>query len=232
VRDELHAIGESFHTAAPVPEAAPEPGRPAAPTEVHAADSGESDVAVTVDAETQPTPVELPDWVKRADRYFNRLDRDPAVVVSDEWATVAESEAQLEALAAAAIARQLQMQGASTPGWLPSRDFIHQSGALQQRFVEETTLKVGEFESPMYRSYWQVAVTPGVRDKAYSQWKRFAVDQRLAWLGGGTAGITLLFAMIAAMLRFDSATSGRYRRHMFAAVGISTTLLTSLLVLG
>jgi len=183
--------------------------------------------AGSLNAETQSTAAEgggasaeLPEWARGETVDWRKLrdgvHQNTVVLVSDQWSSVQESEIQLEAMAARALQQQLLMDRGSYR-WQPSKDFVHQSGAIQQRFVEQTSLKVGEFDTPMYRSYWQVAATPYVSSLAQKEWKAAAVEERLTLLGAAAAVLTLLFAGGAAGLRFDSATGGRYRRRMAAA---------------
>lgn len=185
--------------------------------------------AGSLSAETQSTTAteggeaspELPVWARGETidvrELHNGVHQNTVVLVSDQWSSVQESEVQLEAMTARALQQQLLMDRGLYQ-WQPSKDFVHQSGAIQQRFVEQTSLKVGEFDTPMFRSYWQVSATPHVSELAMQEWKAAAVEERLTMLGAGAAILTLLFAGGAAGLRFDSATSGRYRRRMAAAV--------------
>lgn len=239
---QLRAIGESLHQSSThdnaVPVAAVQPvvsqsaedsesAADAAASTLAGSETGatsESPAATEATADAALAPVELPDWIRGHELEINDLTRSPVLLASEQWSTVQESEVQIEQLASVAVLHQLRQQRPDLDGWRPNNDFLHQSGALRQRFVEQTSLKVGEFESPMYRSYWQVAVTPQVSDMAYSQWKATAIEKRVIGLGGGAAAITLVFAAIAAGLRIDLATSGRYRRHLFAAVGFITSL--------
>jgi len=169
--------------------------------------------------------VELPEWIRNQEAEINHIDRNPAVLASEQWSSVQESEIQMEELAAAAVAHQLRQFRPGLSGWNPDKSFIHQSGAIRQRFVEQTSLKVGDFESPMYRAYWQVAVTPQASDLAFAQWKAETVERRVIWLGAGAGALTLLFAAIAAALRIDVGMFRRYRgRTVAAAVGMLTML--------
>jgi len=244
---ELRALGESLHhhslhdlQGGVISTSADEPAEPlpsntvlAVATDVAIADpaatAAETPDAATETPATAPTP-ELPEWA-RGETVDSRslrqgVHQNPVTLKSDQWSSVQETEVQLEAMAMRALRQQLQMERGSTFHWEPSVDFIHQSGAIQQRFVEQTSLKVGEFESPMYRSYWQVAATPHVSELAHAQWKATAIEERLIWLGAGAAALTLLFAGTAASLRIDAATGGRYRRRYTAA----TVALISLAV--
>ncbi|MBL8849239.1 MAG: hypothetical protein JNG89_06125, partial [Planctomycetaceae bacterium] len=100
-------------------------------------------------------------------------------------------------------------------------DLIHQSGAIINRHIQQTSLKVGEFESPMYRSYWQLDYNAALADRAYAAAKNVAVQHRVSGLGVGAVALTLLFGVVAAALRVDSSTGGRYRgRLALAAVSL------------
>lgn len=197
------------------------------------ADAAEPEAAVSEAAVTPPA--DLPEWA-RTDAVSNRdlrewAPRNPAVLVSDEWSSVPESEVQLEAMAAHALRQQLQLDHGPSFDWRPSNDFIHQSGVIQRRFTRQTTLKVGEFEPPMYQTYWEVSATPQVSHLAEVAWRGELAERRLKFLGGGVAGLTLLFASIAGVLRFDAATGGRHRRRVAAATvaGVAAIAGTAML---
>lgn len=237
---ELHQIGAAFRQAAIEEFSVPgdsglldEPGQ-VSEVQSEAADSVAAPADVTAaPAETSAIP-ELPEWASAESVSHRELrewaPRNPVVLVSDEWSSVPESEIQLEAMAARVLQQQLQLNQGSSFKWRPSKDFIHQSGAIQRRFTRQTTLKVGEFAPPMYQTYWEVAVTPQVSNQAQAAWRGALAEFRLLCLGGGAAGLTLLFASIAAGLRFDSATAGRHRRHMFAAAGLVTSMGAALVL--
>lgn len=249
-QNELRAIDETMRRAALLKDDAAHPAPatqvvtvdevapadPDQPEEVVAAPAVAGDSAATDDlaevAESRPVPVELPEWVREGQDHLNDLGHHPALLVSEQWATVEESESQLEEFAALALKRQLQVWRPELREWTPEDGFLHQSGAIQKRFVEETALRFGEFEEPMYRSYWQVSVTPHVGNLAFDQWKASTVDQRLVWLGGGAGGLTALFMLMAGMLRIDSKTGGRYRgRLAVAALGTVATIGVAALML-
>lgn len=168
------------------------------------------DTAVSDDAAAD-VPAQLPDWIRNHVAEINNLDHTPLILASDRWATIEECEAQIQTIASAALAHQLRRQRVVLSDWQPTPEFIRRSGALRQQFVEESRLQVGGFESPMYRSYWEVDVSPAVSDLAYSQWKAATVERRVLWLGGGAGGLTLLFGAIAAALRIDADRSRPYR---------------------
>jgi hypothetical protein len=154
------------------------------------------------------------------------------VLRSDAWSSEEESEQQLETLAQTLVARRFRQDHPELSGWQPPVDIIHQSGAITQRHVEQTSLKVGEFESPMYRTYWQLDYNAALADRAYAAAKDLAVQHRVSGLGVGAIALTLLFGLVAAALRVDSSTGGRYRgRLIFSAVGIVATVAAALLML-
>lgn len=247
IASRLREIGESLHQKSArektVPVVAVQPAasesdeNSESAAEAAAAASGSSDIGTTAEtpvaantpaaatAEATPPPAALPDWIRGHELEINDVTRTPILLASEQWSSVPESEVQIEQLAEVAILQQLQLQRPDLDGWRPNNDFIHQSGAIRQRFVEQTSLKVGEVEMPMYRSYWQLAVTPQVNDMAYQEWKATAIERRILWLGGGAGGLTLLFGAIAAALRIDASRSSRYRgRTVAAAVGIVAML--------
>lgn len=197
------------------------------------APAGENADDAATDSAIAAAVPELPEWARGETVDLKKLHeavhQNPVVLKSDEWSSKEEAEVQLNAMAARAVQQQLRSQKGID--WLPSKDFLQRSGAILQRHVEQTSLKVGAFETPMYRTYWQVSATPHVCSLAETEWKSTEVKARLAMLGAGVAALTLLFAGGAAGLRLDSATSGRYRRHMFAAAGFVTTMGAALALL-
>jgi hypothetical protein len=238
----LRAMGEAFHqrsshsggtrggSSVPQPVAIHDDSAAGADTPIAASES----TVTSTGTETPAAAPDPPEWARGETVDFRELRQgvyqNPVVLVSDEWACVQESEIPLEAMAARALQQQLRMQRGSSFKWRPSTDFIHQSGAIQQRYVEQTSLKLRDSEAPMFRSYWRVGATPHVSSLAYEQWKSSEIEERLTMLGGGAALLTLVFAGGAAGLRFDSATGGKYRRHMFAAAGFVTSMGAAMLL--
>jgi hypothetical protein len=138
-------------------------------------------------------------------------DTTRKVLTSDQWATVDEADAQLTTLAAAELSRYLAAEHPQAAGWVPDAGAIVQSGAVTRRVHETSTLPIGEFNPPLYRVYWQLELTPTVRDQLFEAWRPFAVSQRLVWLGAALGAATLLFAALAAILRFGGARPPRAR---------------------
>jgi hypothetical protein len=229
LRQRLRAMGDAFHRGSSHTEGARGSSAGQDSLDVQNDDviatekpiAASEEMATEAVAETTVPVPELPEWARGEtvdDRELRQgVHQNPVVLVSDEWSSVEESERQLEKMAVRALEDQVRMERGSSFQWRPSKEFVHQSGSIQQRFVQQTSLKVGEFEPSMYRCYWQVAATPHVSNLAYEQWKASEVEERLAVLGGGAGALTLLFAGVAAGFRIDSATGGRHRRRLAAA---------------
>ena len=152
---------------------------------------------------------ELPDWVDDEPVADSLNGTARKVLTSDQWATAEEADAQLTTLAAAELSRYLAAEHPQAAGWLPDTSAIVQSGAITRRVQETSTLPIGEFNPPLYRSYWQLELTPDVREQLADAWRPYAVSQRLSWLGAGVIGLTLLFAALAAILRLGRASTAR-----------------------
>jgi hypothetical protein len=152
---------------------------------------------------------ELPDWVDDEPLEDAVNDIRHQVLVSDQWATLEEADAQLTSFAAAELSRYLAAEHPQAAGWQPDADAIARSGAVTRRVHETSTLPIGEFNPALYREYWQLELTPTVREHLLEAWRPFAVSQRLSWLGAALGVLTLLFAALAAILRIGGA--GRRR---------------------
>jgi hypothetical protein len=152
---------------------------------------------------------DLPGWIEdgTVEDTVNGIRQQ--VLISDQWATVEEADAQLTSVAAAELSRYLADEHPQAAGWLPDANAIVQSGAVTRRVHETSTLPIGEFNPPLYRVYWRLELTPTVREQLLESWRPFAVSQRLSWLGAGLGAVILLFAALAAILRFRSARPPR-----------------------
>ncbi|MBL8850914.1 MAG: hypothetical protein JNG89_14645, partial [Planctomycetaceae bacterium] len=213
--ENLRAMGEAMHRSEPRVAVIPEDlVPPPQPLVVEAVDVPKIDdltihepATETIEAveategtpaETPPVIAELPEWARVSSDVPADLSAGPTVLRSDEWSSVEESELQLEKVAQTLIARRFRQEHPELSGWQPPVDIIHQCGAITQRYVEQTSLKVGEFESPMYRTYWRLDYNAALADRAYAAAKNLAVQHRLSALGIGVIALTLLFGLVAA----------------------------------
>lgn len=170
--------------------------------------------------------IELPDWVDDEPVVDSLTGAARKVLVSDQWATAEEADAQLTALTAAELSRFLAAEHPEAAGWLPDTAAIVQSGAVTRRVQETSTLPIGEFNPALYRAYWQLELTPTVREQLLDAWRPFAVSERLSWLGAGLAALTLLFAVLAAILRFGGVRASRGRPVLSKAT-IAALIITA-----
>jgi hypothetical protein len=153
----------------------------------------------------------LPDWVDDEPVVDSLGGITRKVLASDQWATVEEADAQLTTLAAVELSRYLAAEHPQAAAWMPDAGAIVQSGAVTRRVHETSTLPIGEFNPSLYRVYWQIELTPAVRDQLFEAWRPFAVSERLSWLGAALGAMTLLFAALAAILRFGRGAAPRAR---------------------
>lgn len=175
----------------------------------------------------------LPEWVESDPEIHRLIDERREVLVSDQWATLEEADAQLTNLAALKLSNYLAWEHPSAAGWMPDAETIVQSGAVTRRLHETSTLPIGEFNPSLYRMYWELELTPDVRAKLLEAWRPFAVQQRITWLGIGIGVLTLAFALVGGLLRKGSHEGRRQRSigpatvaAVVIAAGAATVMLT------
>ncbi len=175
----------------------------------------------------------LPEWVESDPEIHRLIDERREVLVSDQWATLEEADAQLTNLAAIKLSNYLAWEHPSAAGWMPDAETIVQSGAVTRRLHETSTLPIGEFNPSLYRMYWELELTPDVRARLLEAWRPFAVQQRITWLGIGIGVLTLAFALVGGLLRKGSHEGRRQRSigpatvaAVVIAAGAATVMLT------
>jgi hypothetical protein len=195
----------------------------------HAADTEEADdpslelvAFVGRDVVGQRLP-NLPDWVHDDPEFHRLVGERREVLVSDQWATLEEADAQLTNLAATKLSEYLAVEHPSAVGWMPDAEAIVQSGAVTRRLHEASTLPIGEFNPSLYRVYWELELTPDVRAELLEAWRPVAVQQRITWLGIGIGVITLVFAALGLILRRGSGTP-QQRRAMGPATVVAAVI--------
>lgn len=198
--------------------------QPAASHEDRAAESGEAaDPSLELvafvgrDVVGQRLP-QLPDWVHEDPEVHRLIDERREVLVSDQWATLEEADAQLTNLASIKLSEYLAAAHPSATGWMPDAEAIVQSGAVTRRLHEASTLPIGEFNPSLYRVYWELELTPDVRAELLDAWRPVAVQQRITWLGIGIGGITLMLAALGLILRRGAGAPPERRAMGRAAV--------------
>ena len=154
---------------------------------------------------------QLPNWVHEDPEVHRLIDERREVLVSDQWATLEEADAQLTNLASIKLSEYLVAEHPSAAGWMPDAEAIVQSGAVTRRLHEASTLPIGEFNPSLYRVYWELELTPDVRAQLLQTWRPFAVQQRITWLGIGIGVITLLLAALRFILRRGSGSPPQRR---------------------
>lgn len=143
---------------------------------------------------------ELPEWRKNPPQE-GVSGQSKYVLTSQQFATVDEAEAELFQSVTTDIQSGFGELWPQTRGWIPSRSDIESSGLITEKVVETIPLKVGEFETPVYRASWLVEFRPAVHEALQARWRPLEAERRSHWLLAGLAGITGLMGGTAILLR-------------------------------
>lgn len=144
---------------------------------------------------------ELPAWVNEKHQFEPALSQQTLVLSSEPWATVDEANEQLYALLEVQAGDFLSTAYPETGEWHPTREELEHMPLIQDAIRESVPLQVGEHTVRVQHAYWNVELTPEIRDQLFKQWREVAVNQRLVYLGAGLGGLTLLFAVAAGVFR-------------------------------
>ena len=135
-----------------------------------------------------------PAWVETGDRTIS-ADEQLVVLSSTLWSTAEEAAAELRPRAATLVRRDFEQRHPllierASPRLLTDDRLIE--AALKRRFLEPVEQDFGTFSSPMYRLWWQIAISPLVRTELYPDWKRGVVGTRVLAIGVALALLTLI----------------------------------------
>ncbi len=185
----------------------------------------EQTVPISVEPETS-VEASLPDWTSHAVLRLASTKGNPR---NEVWRVVRESgwEKSVEA------ARENLLAQAAK---LVQEDFnrFHRHGsALPQEEVKHHVLRAEAIKSQlhqdvdepftMYKVYWQVELSPEVRQELSGSWKKSMATQRAWLLGGLLALLTLISVSFAAYFHLDRRSQGTHRfRLKLAATALMT----------
>jgi hypothetical protein len=142
---------------------------------------------------------ERPEWTHQPQIH----DGDAArlVLTSKQFATIEEAREEIAATAKEMLRQDFErIYRVTAPaiGDLPTnavRDL-----AVRQEFVETIERDFGNFYAPMHRVWWQLEISPEVRNNLFPVWKTRTQEQRMLAVAGslvaatiGLAGISFLF---------------------------------------
>lgn len=162
---------------------------------------------VTAVLHVQKTENQAPDWAEK-----EPVPADDGVLValsSGRFATLAEAEQQIAALAAAAV-RDFYREGYSLPGNCTVPVALIEKHAVRECVGEELQKDFGR----MYRVHLRLRFDSALRRAVHEAWDGQVAQHRLIGLGGILGAATLLLGTCAAYLKLDDLTGGQYRRRL------------------
>lgn len=157
-----------------------------------------------IHGQSQPVEIsELPDWRLNPPRNERTLGLGGSqqVLISQQYATVEEAQAQLYESLLSEATRVVWHSWPETSGWSPTRADLDSSGVIAERIIETYSLKVGEFENPVYRVSWLVKFDPVVNHSLLTSWRPTEAEHRARWMLGVLAAVSGSFGVSTLWLR-------------------------------
>jgi hypothetical protein len=198
---------------------------------VHDAESfPPKDSSVTVDLETVPEE-SLPEWITYRTQRLSSTKGDPQGEVwritlesgidSKDW-KLSEADARASAAAKAAELVQEDFRRFYSGGTKLPAEAI-ETHAVRSELVAERTFSKDSDPFQGYKVYWQVELSPKVREELSGTWKQEVAVQRAWLLGMVLALLTLISASFAAYFHLDQKSQGAHRfRLKLAATALMT----------
>lgn len=183
----------------------------------------EETVQVSHDEDAQNA---LPAWTKSKVQRLEGTKSDPQRTV---WRVVTEGrwENSIEEARAAVLdeAANLVRDDFSHyyPGGSAAPSDVIREHAIRAEFIEQQTHEDVSRPFTMYKVYWQVELSPDVREQLSDSWKA-EVGVKRAWLLGGVFALfTLIAGTFAAYFHLDKKSKGAHRfRLKLAATALMT----------
>lgn len=182
---------------------------------------------VSIDLEETPKAA-LPDWTEHEVQKRNSFNKSPAQ--SEEWRVVLESkdwdvsveDAQANLAKQAAQILEEDFSRTHSERTHVSPDDV-QSLAVRAEAVTSQVFNKDSKPFRGYKVYWQVELSPEVREQLSDSWKA-EVGVKRAWLLGGIfALLTLMAGTFAAYFHLDKRSEGAHRfRLKLAAAAMMT----------
>jgi hypothetical protein len=168
----------------------------------------------------------VPAWTKSKVQRLEATKNDPQKTV---WRVVTEGrwENSIEEARAAVLdeAANLVREDFSQyyPGGSAAPSDVIREHAFRAEFIEQQTHEDVSRPFTMYKVYWQVELSPEVREQLSDSWKE-EVGARRAWLLGGVFALfTLIAGTFAAYFHLDKKSKGAHRfRLKLAATALMT----------
>jgi hypothetical protein len=164
-----------------------------------------------------------PTWVDQPRTVDGDCER--IVVASQQYTTREEAEQELLATVSELLVRDLRQLHPESPrasSWHPTTDEIKRH-AVKGQYAEVVERDFGNFFHPMYRVWWQVELSPGVRTEFLPAWRRGLTLHRVRWVGAIATSLALAASVLAIYRRLNVQTHGAGRtglRLLVAAVAV------------
>ncbi len=184
--------------------------------------SAESDAAESTAERTQPVVergAKPPSWTTTPVSTVG--DSQRVVVASGFYATEEEARAEAARKALEALKEDFERERNQAGPWSIPAEFLREH-ALRRSYVEAVPHDFGPVKAMRYRAFFQVELSPRVRDRLQPIWREQIVSRRLRAIGLLLGFVTLMLATGAAYFRLDELTQGAYRgRLKLAAVSLT-----------
>lgn len=163
---------------------------------------------------------QLPEWVNGPS--YDTDGEAHTLVLSSRFSDspTAAQEELARLLATRLTMRRLEL-GLPVEAGEMTLETIHQTGLIAERVREESRVRAGEFNLPVFRESWLVRVDERSR-QALAQTLLPAIRmRRIVQLNAVVALLALIFGSWAAYFQIDDVTRGRYRTRLkLAAAGV------------
>jgi len=171
----------------------------------------ESSQSASKQDEENEASSQFSEWVRQSEVA---LEEGRLIVISGEQYP-ARAKAHNDALAAAvrAVKEDFQQTHSAAGDWrLPAA--LVKREAIRQRHVETITRETELNSFQVYRVYYQLELSPKVRQAVFPSWRSQIVERRLWILGSLMGFVALVLGTTATYLQMDALTGGVYRRRL------------------
>lgn len=172
---------------------------------------GDNATGETVDA--------IPGWAAETPRLDGIEWNNTRVLASQPWATIEEAENELAQRTTHELAAYFRHVSPDVSSFVIPRSLVEDTGVVSRRCHVTESLKVGEYEEPIYRVFWELDYDDNVAQVLQTSWEQQTIRQRLTWLAGGVGLLTILLGAFGAYSRLNAATDGRYQGRLRLATG-------------
>lgn len=151
---------------------------------------------------TTSTIDQFPQWVIDAkDERISKTKPGSITLTSQRFSTIEEALKQLRPQAAALIVESFRDSHPEVQHFQVSEEPLDRLRILDRVCEITWPFQVGEFEDQVYQLVWHLNLDQSTHQKLYTIWRQDQLSHRLTILGGGLAGLTLIFGVGALVAR-------------------------------